>query len=42
MLYGAAIPAGELARLRQNLLAYCERDTWAMVALMERLRGLGD
>ncbi len=42
MLYGAEIPAGERTRLRQDLLAYCERDTWAMVALMERLRGLRD
>jgi hypothetical protein len=42
MLYGATMPAGERARLRQDLLAYCERDTWAMVALMERLRELGD
>lgn len=42
MLYGATIPAGELARLRQDLLAYCERDTWAMVALMKKLGELGD
>jgi hypothetical protein len=25
-------------RLRRDLLAYCERDTWAMVRLLERLR----
>jgi len=25
--------------LREALLAYCERDTWAMVKLLERLRG---
>ena len=25
--------------LRKSLLAYCERDTWAMVKLLERLRG---
>ncbi len=25
-------------QLRQDLLAYCERDTWAMVRLLERLR----
>jgi len=42
LLYGSGMPAGEAARLRQDLLAYCERDTRAMVALMERLRGLGD
>ena len=27
-------------RLRGELLAYCERDTWAMVRLVERLREL--
>jgi Domain of unknown function(DUF2779) len=27
-------------RLRHDLLAYCERDTWAMVRLVERLREL--
>ncbi len=27
-------------RLRRDLLAYCERDTWAMVRLLERLREL--
>ena len=27
-------------RLRRDLLAYCERDTWAMVRLVERLREL--
>lgn len=26
--------------LRTDLLAYCKRDTWAMVKLLERLRGL--
>lgn len=26
--------------LRRDLLAYCERDTWAMVRLLERLRAL--
>ena len=25
-------------QLRHDLLAYCERDTWAMVRLLERLR----
>ncbi len=28
------------SRLRRALLAYCERDSWAMVKLLERLRGL--
>lgn len=34
------IPAAERDRLREDLLAYCERDTWATVRLMERLREL--
>src|SRR2546421_1680139 len=33
------LPAGERAALREALLRYCERDTWAMVKLLERLRG---
>ena len=35
------IPVEERDRLRADLLAYCERDTWAMVRLMGRLRELG-
>jgi predicted RecB family nuclease len=34
------IPAAERDRVRQDLLNYCERDTWAMVKLLERLREL--
>ena len=34
------IPLDERDRLRVDLLAYCERDTWAMVRLMGRLREL--
>lgn len=34
------IPPAERDRLRQDLLKYCERDTWATVRLMHRLRGL--
>ena len=30
----------ERARVRQDLLDYCERDTWAMVRLLERMREL--
>lgn len=30
----------EHARVRQDLLNYCERDTWAMVKLLEKLREL--
>ncbi len=32
----------ERDRLRQNLLEYCERDTWATVKLLERLRELAE
>jgi predicted RecB family nuclease len=31
------IPRHERDRVRQDLLKYCERDTWAMVKLVERL-----
>jgi hypothetical protein len=31
------IPRHERDRVRQDLLDYCERDTWAMVRLVERL-----
>ena len=34
------IPVVERDRLRQDLLDYCERDTWATVRLMGRLRAL--
>ncbi len=34
------IPEEERDRLRQDLLEYCERDTWATVKLLERLREL--
>ena len=34
------IPVAERDRLRQDLLDYCERDTWATVRLMARLRDL--
>jgi len=30
----------EQARVRQDLLNYCERDTWAMVKVLEKLREL--
>jgi len=40
MFQGAETPAGERAELREALLRYCERDTWAMVKLLEKLRGL--
>lgn len=34
------IPAEERERVRKDLLDYCERDTWAMVKLLENLRAL--
>ena len=34
------IPPEERDRIRQDLLDYCERDTWAMVKLFEALRAL--
>jgi predicted RecB family nuclease len=34
------IPKEEHDRVRQDLLNYCERDTWAMVKVVERLREL--
>ncbi len=34
------IPEEERDRLRKDLLEYCERDTWATVKLLERLREL--
>jgi uncharacterized protein DUF2779 len=40
ILPGGQVPAPERAALRQALLRYCERDTWAMVKLLEKLRGL--
>jgi predicted RecB family nuclease len=38
MLRGDALSFEARGTLRANLLAYCERDTWAMVKLLERLR----
>ena len=40
MLAGTELPASERAELRQALLRYCERDTWAMVKLVEALSKL--
>jgi hypothetical protein len=34
------IPLEEQQRVRGDLLAYCERDTWATVMLVERLHEL--
>jgi hypothetical protein len=40
MFAGDAMAPADRAALRGALLRYCERDTWAMVKLLERLRGL--
>ena len=43
LLFGAGrISPDERDRIRQDLLDYCERDTWAMVKLLEALRTLAD
>jgi len=34
------LPAEEHAQLKQDVLAYCERDTWATVRLFEALEQL--
>ncbi len=36
------IPREEHDRERQDLLNYCERDTWAMVKVPERLQELAN
>ena len=41
LLYGESpVPTQERDELRAALLAYCERDTWAMVVLHQKLRRL--
>ncbi len=40
MFTGDEMPPEERAELREALLRYCERDSWAMVKMLERLRGL--
>src|SRR2546430_1592222 len=40
MLERDRTPAAERTALREALLGYCERDTWAMVKLLEKLRSL--
>jgi predicted RecB family nuclease len=40
MLEKDQTPPAERAALREALLRYCERDTWAMVKLLETLKGL--
>src|SRR5438034_684643 len=40
MFEGATMPPDERAALRRALLAYCARDSWAMVKMLETLRTL--
>ncbi len=40
MLEGDGAPPAERAARRDALLRYCERDTWAMVKMLEKLRSL--
>ena len=40
MFEGGSLPPGEQAALRRALLAYCERDSWAMVKMLDQLRTL--
>jgi len=40
MLAGSELLDRERAELREALLKYCERDTWAMVKMLEKLRSL--
>ena len=39
---GHELEPEERARLRAELLAYCHQDTWGLVRLLERLRGLAE
>lgn len=40
LMFDATLPADERAGLREALLAYCSRDTEALVRMVERLRAL--
>jgi predicted RecB family nuclease len=40
MFEGGRMASGEQAALRRALLAYCERDSWAMVKMLDTLRTL--
>jgi predicted RecB family nuclease len=40
LMFEETLNGEERAELRRALLAYCERDTWAMVKLLERIRNL--
>jgi predicted RecB family nuclease len=40
LLFGEAMDRQERNVIRESLLAYCKRDTWAMVRLLQKLRDL--
>jgi Domain of unknown function(DUF2779) len=42
LFHGDEMEPEERARLRADLLAYCRQDTWGLVRLLERLRGLAE
>ena len=42
LFHGDEMEPEERARLRADLLAYCHQDTWGLVRLLERLRGLAE
>ncbi len=42
LFHGDEMEPEERTRLREDLLAYCRQDTWGLVRLLERLRGLAE
>jgi hypothetical protein len=42
LFHGDEMEPEEPTRLRADLLAYCRQDTWGLVRLLERLRGLAE
>jgi len=42
LFHGDEMEPEERARLRADLFAYCHQDTWGLVRLLERLRGLAE
>jgi hypothetical protein len=42
LFHGDEMEPEERTRLRADLLAYCRQDTWGLVRLLERLRGLAE
>jgi hypothetical protein len=42
LFHGDELAPAERARLREDVLAYCHQDTWGLVRLLGRLRGLAE